>query len=60
MMTTWHHNEPLSEALWFTGNCAFHPDVDLSETIILHVAPEARRSGILQAYRDSQKMTDDG
>ena len=22
VMTTWHENEPLSEALWFAGNCA--------------------------------------
>ena len=25
VMTTWHTDEPLSEALWFGGQCAFIP-----------------------------------
>jgi hypothetical protein len=39
VMTTWHSDEPLSEAFWFAGHCADHPDVELTETIIVHVAP---------------------
>ncbi|WP_027580600.1 hypothetical protein [Bradyrhizobium sp. Ai1a-2] len=59
VMTIWHDNEPLSEALWFGGNWAFHPHIELSETIIIHAAQEERRSGILQAYHDSQKLAED-
>jgi hypothetical protein len=59
VMTTWHNNEPLSEALWFAEQCAFHPDVELTETVILHIAVEARASQMLQSYRDSQVMSDE-
>jgi hypothetical protein len=59
VMTTWHSNEPISEAFWYAGHCAVHPDVELAETIILHVAVEAQRAAMLQTYRDSQVMADD-
>ena len=59
VMTTWHSEQPISEAFWFAGHCAIHPDVELSETIILHVAAEARPTAMLQTYRDSQIMADD-
>ncbi|RYE65474.1 MAG: hypothetical protein EOO81_12635 [Oxalobacteraceae bacterium] len=58
IMTTWHDKEPLSEALWFSGNCAFHPDIELEETIIVHVAPEEQRATTLKLYDDSQAMVD--
>ncbi|HAF41382.1 MAG TPA: hypothetical protein DCG90_06380 [Sphingobium sp.] len=54
VMTTWHNKEPLSETLWFAGNCASHPDVDLTETVIVHVSAVERRAEILALYRDSQ------
>jgi hypothetical protein len=57
-MTTWHSNEPISEAFWFAEHCATHPDVELSETIIFHIAAQARREDMLQIYRDSQVMAD--
>lgn len=59
IMTTWHNNEPLSEALWFAGQCAFHPDVDLIETVILHISEEAHATRVLQLYRASQTMLND-
>jgi acyl carrier protein phosphodiesterase len=58
VMTTWHSYEPLSEALWFAEQCAFHPDVELTETVILHIAVEAHAAQLLQTYRDSQVMAD--
>ena len=58
-MTTWHDKEPLSEAMWFAGNCAEHPDVELSETVILHVVAVAQESMILRVYRQSQELADD-
>lgn len=47
VMTTWHDKEPLSEALWFAGNCASHPDIELVDTVIVHVAREERRVATL-------------
>lgn len=55
VMTTWHDKEPLAEALWFAGYCASHPDIDLGETIIVHVAQAERRADFLDAYWDAQK-----
>lgn len=59
VMTTWHADEPLSEAFWFAENCAFHPDIELTETIILHISREARGEAMLRAYQESQIMADD-
>lgn len=56
IMTTWHNDEPMSEAFWFAGHCAFHPDVELPETLILHVASEAKAADMLQAFSDGQVM----
>jgi hypothetical protein len=44
VMTTWHTDEPLSEALWFAGQCADHPHVELTDTILVHIANAARRT----------------
>ncbi len=59
VMTTWHDKEPLSEALWFAGNCAFHPDVDLADTVIVHLSPDDRRAAILELYHNSQATEDE-
>lgn len=59
VMTTWHDKEPLSEALWFAGNAASHPHVELADTLIVHVAREPRRSAILDIYSRSQANTNE-
>lgn len=59
VMTTWHSDEPLSEALWFAGNCAFHPDVELQLTLVLHVADEAKPDEIIATYSVSQTLADE-
>jgi hypothetical protein len=53
VMTTWHSDETLAEAMWFAGQCAFHPDIELADTLILHVATEPRESEMLEAYSAS-------
>lgn len=58
VMTTWHAEEPLSEAFWFAGNCASHPNVELEETIILHISREARPLDMVRTYRESQEVGD--
>jgi hypothetical protein len=55
VMTTWHTDEPLSEALWFAGHCASHPDVELDETVIIHIANEANEVELLRTYSESQE-----
>jgi hypothetical protein len=59
IMTTWHRDESLSEAFWYTEYCASHPDVELSETIIVHISVEARGAEMLRAYADSQVEADE-
>jgi hypothetical protein len=59
VMTTWHENEPLQEALWFAGQCAFHPTVTLEKTVIVHVSAEPREAAMLQAFRESQELPDE-
>lgn len=56
VMTTWHDKEPLSEALWFAGNCATHPDVELQSALILHVAEKDERNRVLEAFDAAQEM----
>lgn len=56
VMTTWHENEPLAEAFWFAGQCACHPTVELTHTLIVHIASQERENGLLSAYRQAQKM----
>jgi hypothetical protein len=54
VMTTWHADEPLKEALWFAGHCAQHPEVELDETVIIHVADVARGAEMLATFSASQ------
>ncbi|MDC3256352.1 hypothetical protein OAU93_03010 [bacterium] len=49
VMTTWHSEETIAEVFWFCKNCAFHPTVDISNDMILHLSPEPC----------SRKLTDD-
>jgi hypothetical protein len=59
IMTTWHADEPLSEAMWFAGQCAYHPDIELANTLVLHVSNQAREADLLGAYTASQVLPDD-
>ncbi|NIJ63443.1 hypothetical protein FHR20_000374 [Sphingomonas leidyi] len=59
VMTTWHEKEPLSEVLWFAGNAASHPDIDLPHTLIVHIAQTATRAAMLELFCKSQAMADE-
>jgi len=50
VMTTWHENEPLKEAMWFAAHNADHPTVALVATLIIHVASDERRDELLGIY----------
>ncbi|WP_334184471.1 DUF7684 family protein [Novosphingobium sp.] len=59
VMTTWHSKETLPEALWFAENCATHPNVDLTDTLIVHVTYDEKRAATLQLYSQSQLTADE-
>jgi hypothetical protein len=48
--TTWHEHEPLHEVMWFAKNCASHPTVELTRTLLLHIGAQPREGAILSAY----------
>jgi hypothetical protein len=54
VMTTWHADEPLSEAFWFAGQCASHPDIDIEDTMILHISAEGKEMAMLESFAASQ------
>lgn len=54
VMTTWHDNQPLSDALWFASHCATHPLVDLDHTLIVHISAAPREAELLSAYRNAE------
>jgi hypothetical protein len=54
VMTTWHADEPLREALWFATHAAFHPTVALDRTVIVHISAEERRAELLRDFQQAQ------
>lgn len=54
VMTTWHADEPLREALWFAAHTAFHPTMALDRTIIVHISAEERGAELLGAFQQAQ------
>ena len=50
VMTTWHEDQPLSEALWFAKHNAFHPTVPLRHTLLLHISAQNGEQELLRAY----------
>jgi len=54
IMTTWHDDEPLQEALWFCAYSAHHPSVKLLETLILHVSITDRSDELIKMLREAK------
>ncbi|MBH9577694.1 DUF7684 family protein [Inhella proteolytica] len=50
VMTTWHDDEPLFEALAFAKHAANHPVLSLPDFCLLHIAPAPRKNELLQIY----------
>jgi hypothetical protein len=53
VMTTWHEDETLAEVFWFSKNNAFHPTVDLENTLLLHIATEEREKEVVRSYAEA-------
>lgn len=54
--TTWHDSEPLEDVFWFAEHGAWHPDVDIQSTVLLHVAVEPRQRELMDAYAAAQDI----
>ena len=52
-MTTWHANEPLSEALSFCKRHATHPTANLSHTVLVHIAERSDAERLLKEYAEA-------
>jgi len=50
IMTTWHESEPLEEVFQFAKAFAFHPHLDLNQTLILHIAESDKQAEFLRMY----------
>jgi hypothetical protein len=53
VMTTWHEDEEIEDVFWFARHRASHPDVPLTATLILHIAPAARKDELEALYADA-------
>lgn len=53
VMTTWHEKQALQEVFWYAENCAHHPVVEVTSTVLLHISPAPRAAELLGAYEAS-------
>jgi hypothetical protein len=56
VMTTWHSDESLESVFWFAGAAAHHPDVELNETILIHVGQTDREVEFLNLYERAKTL----
>ncbi len=50
VITTWHENEALEEVFWYSKNNAVHSEVDILNTIIIHISSENKNEVYTNAY----------
>lgn len=53
VMTTWHEDETLDEVFWYCKNCAFHPKIDLRNTLLLHISTQDRGEELERSYAEA-------
>jgi len=53
VMTTWHHNEPLEEAMHFAKFAAHHPAVDLEHLFVLDIGNSGRQDVIQKLFDEA-------
>ncbi len=54
VMTTWHDNEPLEEAIWFAKHSARHDAADLDTALIIDVSRIDHSDEMLALWSKSQ------
>ena len=50
VMTTWHDNEPLKEVFFFSKYNGFHPNVELENTLLLHISNTNKEKDYINEY----------
>lgn len=58
VMTTWHDDEPLTEAFWYAGFTAHHPTVSLEHVAVIDIGPKNREAEMLEAYAAAQTLVE--
>lgn len=53
VMTTWHESEPLEEVFWFAKNSAFHPSIELDNTLILHLGENDKGEEFKKQFKNA-------
>jgi len=53
VMTTWHESEPLEEVFWFAKNSAFHPSIELDNTLILHLGENDKSKEFKEQFKNA-------
>lgn len=53
VMTSWHENESLSDVFWFVKRHALHEEVELQQTILVHVTDSSQEQLVLRAYNEA-------
>ncbi|MCE3606221.1 hypothetical protein LXA47_21805 [Massilia sp. P8910] len=48
--TAWHADDPIEDVFGFCKHDAAHPVVELTQTVLLHIADAADEDALLQAY----------
>ena len=51
IMTTWHENEPLEEVFWFSKHCAYDSNVDIKNTLLIHISKLNKEDIFLAKYK---------
>ena len=50
VVSTFHSDQPLAEAMWFSVYRSDHPEIALKYIVILHLTPQERREEILDQF----------
>jgi len=58
VMTTWHDDETLESVFWFAQFCAHHGDVELKNTLVVHVGLDDREAEFAALFQQSKTLAD--
>ena len=53
VMTTWHDGETLAKLFFFVKNNAWHAEVSIQKTAIIHIATQPKRTEFVAAYENA-------
>ena len=52
IITTWHTYDSLSEIFWYAKNVAKHPNVEIENTLILHISKVDNKEDLIKRYEN--------